>query len=96
MCTHVVAAYTRLTDEYPTVFTDTEKTGEGVTLAEGRRNVQGCISLVFLLVRGLCLGETHHRLTLRTDETGGLVGEVETGGLALDDDTVRVLQFPFL
>ena len=85
--TNIVTAYTRLTDKHPTIFTDTEETREGITFTECRRRVDGSVGGIFFLIGRLGLGKTYHRFALRTDEAGGLIGEVETGSLALDDDT---------
>ena len=89
--TYVVAANTCLTDEHPTIGSDTEQAGEGITFTECRRGVDGCISLIFLLIRGLGLGEAYHWLALRTDKAGSRLREVEGSSLTLDNDTVRVL-----
>ena len=59
--------------------------GASVTLAKGRRLSNRSVGGILLFVRGLGLCKSHHGLALRTDEGGGLFGEVESSGLLLDD-----------
>ena len=96
MRAYILTARASLADEHPTVVTDVEQTREGVTLAKSGRLSNRSIRGVFFFVGWLGLCKSNHGLALRTDEAGGLIGEVETGSLALDDDTVDVLPFTLL
>ena len=45
----------------------------------------GLIPDIVLLIGGFCALPAHHRVALRTDESGSAGREVEAGGLAVDD-----------
>ena len=85
VCTNILSVGASLADQYPAVVTNVEQTGEGVTLAKGRRLSNRSVGGILLFVRGFGLCKSHHGLALRTDEAGGLFGEVEASGLLFDD-----------